>query len=205
MSRTLRLLPELIKGPAVRTTGRALEFLAGKPFEQRVTNTVTCCSITVASVRTFERRMGLISGAGHVGPCCGGDAGPVLAREARVALEAFAQTVLPTQALLVAAVGALGPCQGEEYQIAHRLCMPPRRRAGGSLSLAVRGSLRSRGQLRAGQIGLPASGGRRRGAATRALPPFALDQRPSRNASVLHDASCARFCTILPYSTAGVR
>ena len=45
----------------------------------------------------------------------------MLAREARVALEAFAEAVLAAQALLVAAVGALGSYEGEEYQIAH-LC-----------------------------------------------------------------------------------
>ena len=68
MSTTLRLLPEFIKGPAVRTARGALELLAGKPFEQGVTNTVTCCSITVSSIGTLQRRMGLIRGAGHVGP-----------------------------------------------------------------------------------------------------------------------------------------
>ena len=109
----------------------------------------------------------------------------MLAREARVALEAFAQTVLPTQALLVAAVGALGSCYGEEYQIAHR----PRGGVRGQPLSDDVASLRSRGQLRAGQIGLPASGGRRRGAATGPLPPFALDQRLSKFASVLQYAS----------------
>ena len=53
MSRTLRLLPKFVEGPAVRTTGGALELLAGEAFEERVADTVTCCSITVASVRTF--------------------------------------------------------------------------------------------------------------------------------------------------------
>ena len=121
MSRTLRLLAELVEGPAVRTARGAPELLAGKPFEQRVADTITCCSITVASVRTFEGRMGLIRGAGHVGPRRGGDAGPVLAREARIPFKTFTEPVLPTQALLVAAVGALGFCEGEEDQIAH-LC-----------------------------------------------------------------------------------
>ena len=72
--RALRLLAELVEGPPVRTTRGALELLAGEAFEQRVTNTVTCCSITVSSIGTFEGRMGLIGGAGHVGPRCGGDA-----------------------------------------------------------------------------------------------------------------------------------
>ena len=68
-----------------------------------------------------------------------------------------------------------------------------RRRGGGECAREVRADgphcVRSRGQLRAGQIGLPASGGRRRGAATRPLPPFALDQRLSKLASVLQYAS----------------
>jgi hypothetical protein len=45
----------------------------------------------------------------------------MLAGEARVAFEAFAEAVLAAEALLVAAVGALGPREGEEDQIAH-LC-----------------------------------------------------------------------------------
>ena len=77
--------------------------------------------------------MGLIRGAGDVGPRRGGDAGPVLAGQSGIAREALAQAILPAEALLVAAVGALGPCQGEEYQIAHRRRPAPRRRAGGSL------------------------------------------------------------------------
>ena len=68
MSRTLRLLPEFVKGPAVGAARRALEFLAREPFEQRVADAITCLSITVAPVATLEGRMGLISGAGHVGP-----------------------------------------------------------------------------------------------------------------------------------------
>ena len=70
MATTLRLLAELVEGPAVGAARGTPELLAGKPFEQRVTNTVPCLSITVASVRTFEGRMGLIRGAGHVGPRC---------------------------------------------------------------------------------------------------------------------------------------
>ena len=53
VSTTLRLLPELIKGPAVGAARGALELFTGEALEQGVTNTVTCCSITVASVRTF--------------------------------------------------------------------------------------------------------------------------------------------------------
>ena len=68
MSRTLRLLPKFIKGPPVRPGRGALEFLAGKALEQGVAHTITCCSITITSVATLEGRMGLISGAGHVGP-----------------------------------------------------------------------------------------------------------------------------------------
>ena len=54
----------------------------------------------------------------------------MLAGQPCVALEAFAQTVLAAQALLVAAVGALCFYKGEEYQIAHRRRPAPRRRAG---------------------------------------------------------------------------
>ena len=100
MSGTLRLLAELVEGPAVRTTRGALELLAGEAFEQRVADAITCCSITVSSIGTFERRMGLISGAGDVGPRRRGDAGPVLAREARIPFKTFAQTVLAAEALL---------------------------------------------------------------------------------------------------------
>ena len=53
MSRTLRLLAELIEGPPVRPGRGALELLAREALEQRVTYTVTCCSITVASIGTF--------------------------------------------------------------------------------------------------------------------------------------------------------
>ena len=55
----------------------------------------------------------------------------MLARQPCIPFEAFAEPVLAAEALLVAAVGALGPCQGEEYQIAH-LCrrVPVPSRAG---------------------------------------------------------------------------
>ena len=53
MATTLRLLAELVEGPPVRTTGGALELLAGEALEEGVTNTVTCCSITVSSIGTF--------------------------------------------------------------------------------------------------------------------------------------------------------
>ena len=55
----------------------------------------------------------------------------MLAGEAGIAFKTFAETVLAAQALPVAAVGALGPCYGEEYQIAH-LCrrVPVPSRAG---------------------------------------------------------------------------
>ena len=112
----------------------------------------------------------------------------MLAREARVALEAFAQAVLPAEALLVAAVGALGPREGEEYQVAHRRRPAPRRRGGAASAPDA--------MWPAARLGRAGSSGRatdwtpcerwapsRR--ATSPLPPFALDQRPSRNASVL--------------------
>ena len=113
----------------------------------------------------------------------------MLAGEAGIPFKTFAEPVRPTEALPVAAVGALGPCQSEEDQVAHRLCIAPATACGGQplSGCDVLGS--SRGQLQSGQIGLPASGGRRRGAATRPLPPFALDQRLSKFASVLQYAS----------------
>ena len=116
----------------------------------------------------------------------------MLAGEAGIPFKAFAEAVRPAEALAVAAVGALCFYEGEEDQVAH-LC---ERRGGGvrgAASLRDVASLRSRGQLRAGQIGLPASRGRRRGAATGPLPPFALDQRLSKFASVLLDASAILF------------
>ena len=53
MSRTLRLLAELVEGPPVRTTGGTFKFLAREAFEQRVTYTITCLSITVSSIGTL--------------------------------------------------------------------------------------------------------------------------------------------------------
>ena len=49
MARTLRLLAELVEGPAVRTARGTLEFLAGKPFEQGVTNTIPRRAVAVVS------------------------------------------------------------------------------------------------------------------------------------------------------------
>ena len=91
----------------------------------------------------------------------------MLAREARVALEAFAEPVLPAEALLVAAVGALGPCQGEEYQIAHRCRrVPVPCRAGlrgcpptGMMLRRARGKSSAARLRRTGPTGRPASGG----------------------------------------------
>ena len=53
MPRTLRLLPELVEGPPVGAARGTLELLAGEALEERVTNTVPCCSITVSSIGTF--------------------------------------------------------------------------------------------------------------------------------------------------------
>ena len=51
--RALRLLAELVEGPAVRAGRGALKFFAREALEERITDTVPRRAITVASVRTF--------------------------------------------------------------------------------------------------------------------------------------------------------
>ena len=72
--RALRLLAELVEGPAVRAGRGAPESFAREALEERVTDAVPCGSITVASVRTLQRGVRRVCGAGHVGPGCRGDA-----------------------------------------------------------------------------------------------------------------------------------
>ena len=125
----------------------------------------------------------------------------MLAGEARVAFEAFAEAVLAAEALLVAAVGALGPREGEEDQIAHlygsrgggvpvgrpglRGC-PPSRLPSGCDGPA--GSAAAHSPRAVGADGTLSERWRREGRATNPLPPFALDQRLSLP-SVLQGAS----------------
>ena len=68
--RALRLLAELVEGPAVRAGRGALKSFTCEALEKRVTDTVARRAVTVASVRAFEGRVGLIRGAGDVGPRC---------------------------------------------------------------------------------------------------------------------------------------
>ena len=70
MPRALRLLAELVEGPAVRAGRGALKSFTCEALEKRVTDTVARRAVTVASVRAFEGRVGLIRGAGDVGPRC---------------------------------------------------------------------------------------------------------------------------------------
>ena len=72
--RALRLLAELVEGPAVGAARRTFKFFTREALEQRITYTVARRSVTVASIGTLQRSMGLIRGAGHVGPRCRGDA-----------------------------------------------------------------------------------------------------------------------------------
>ena len=51
--RALRLLAELVEGPAVRAGRRTPEPFAREALEKRVTDTVPRRAVTVASVRTF--------------------------------------------------------------------------------------------------------------------------------------------------------
>jgi len=53
MPRALRLLAELVEGPAVRAGRGALKSLAREALEERVTDTVPRRAVAVASVRTF--------------------------------------------------------------------------------------------------------------------------------------------------------
>ena len=53
MPRALRLLAELVEGPAVRAGRGALKFFAREALEKRITDTVPRRAITVASVRTL--------------------------------------------------------------------------------------------------------------------------------------------------------
>ena len=78
MPTTLRLLAELVEGPAVRAGRGTPEPFAREALEERITDTVPRRAVTVASVRTLQRRMGLIRGAGDVGPRRGGDARSML-------------------------------------------------------------------------------------------------------------------------------
>ena len=66
--RALRLLAELVEGPAVGPGRGTLKSFAREALEKRVTDTVARRSITVAPIGTLEGRVGLIRGAGHVGP-----------------------------------------------------------------------------------------------------------------------------------------
>ena len=76
--RALRLLAELVEGPAVRAARGTLKFFTGEALEKRVTHTVARGPITITSIGTLEGRVGLIRGAGHVGPRRRGDAGSML-------------------------------------------------------------------------------------------------------------------------------
>ena len=53
MPTTLRLLAELVEGPAVRAGRRTLKSFAREALEKRVTDTVPRRAVTVASVRTL--------------------------------------------------------------------------------------------------------------------------------------------------------
>jgi hypothetical protein len=68
MSRTLRLLAELVEGPPVRTTGGTLELLAGEALEERVADAIPRRVVAITSVRTLQRGVGRVRRRRHVGP-----------------------------------------------------------------------------------------------------------------------------------------
>ena len=58
--RALRLLAELVEGPAVRAGRGTFKSFAREALEEGVTDTVPRRAITITSVRAFEGRVGFI-------------------------------------------------------------------------------------------------------------------------------------------------